>query len=66
MTIHTGKTMPFLVLTIAVLMLGVDTFTEFTISAEMVNFAELILIPLGLGGLVNKGWNVYKEVKIKS
>ena len=61
----TSKIMPFLVLAIAAGMLGIDMFTDFVITQEMVQLSMIILAPLGLGGLVNKGFNVYKSIKEK-
>ena len=66
MTSNSSKAMPFIVLLIATFFIAVDTFTEFTISEQMVQLASVILVPLGLGGLVNKGWNVFKEIKKQS
>ena len=66
MTTISSKAIPFIVIAIAVFFISVDTFTEFVISYEMDSLASVILVPLGLGGLVNKGWNVYKEVKMKT
>ena len=63
MTSIPSKAIPFVVIAIASFFMGVDTFTEFVISDEMVALGTTILTPLGLGGLVNKGWNVYKEIK---
>ena len=55
--------LPFVVLAIAGFFMGVDTFTDFVITENMVQLATVILAPIGLGGLVNKGWNVYKKIK---
>ena len=57
--------LPFLVMGIAVFFMAVDTFTDYVITDTMVQLAVTVLTPLGLGGLVNKAWNVYKDVKIK-
>ena len=64
MSFHPAKTLPFIVLAIAAFFMGVDTFTDFVITDAMVSFATIILAPIGLGGLVNKGWNVFKEIKL--
>ena len=45
--------------------MGVDTFTDFEITDTMVQLAVTILTPLGLGGLVNKAFRVYKDIKFK-
>lgn len=47
-------------------MLGVDVFTDFEITEMHIQFAIVILTPMGMGGLVNKGWNTYKAVKLKN
>lgn len=66
MTSISSKALPYIVITLAVFFVSVDTFTDFTITEQMVQLAITILTPIGLGGLVNKGWNVYKEIKLKS
>lgn len=58
--------LPFIVLALAAFFMGVDTFTDYVITDTMVQLAVTILTPLGLGGLVNKAWNVYKEVRLKA
>ena len=64
MTSKSSKAIPFIVLAIAGIFMGADFYyPQFEITEEMVSLAGIILAPLGLGGLVNKGWNVYKQVK---
>jgi len=57
--------LPFIVLGIAAFFMGVDTFTDYVITDTMVQLAVTILTPLGLGGLVNKAFRVYKDNKFK-
>ena len=66
MTSHSSKAIPFIVIAIAVFFVSVDTFTDFEVTETMVQLAVTILTPLGLGGLVNKGWNTYKAIKLKT
>ena len=64
MTSIPSKALPFLVLFIASGFMAVDMFyPQFVISEQMVTLATTILTPLGLGGLINKGWNTYKSIK---
>ena len=66
MTSISSKALPYIVIILAVFFVSVDTFTDFAITEQMVQLAVTILTPIGLGGLVNKGWNVYREIKTKS
>ncbi len=63
MTSISSKSIPFIVIVISTALLGVDAFTEFEITETHIQLVAVILTPLGLGGLVNKGWNVYRDVK---
>ncbi len=60
------KNIPFLVIAIAAVFMAVDTFTPYEISDSVVSLIEFVLVPLGLGGLVNKGWDTYKAIKTKT
>lgn len=60
-----SKVLPFIVLALAAGFMGIDTFTEYTISDEMISLAAMILAPIGMGGLINKGWDTYKAIKTK-
>ena len=62
---NTSKAIPFIVLTIAGLFMALDMFTEYEITENMITLASMILAPLGLGGLINKGWDVFKAIKTK-
>lgn len=66
MTSIPSKALPFIVLAITIIFVSVDTFTEFQITDSMVQLSATILTPIGLGGLINKGWNVYKEIKTQA
>ena len=66
MTSKSSKAIPFIIIAIASIFIAVDTFTEYEVTQEMVNLASIILAPIGVGGLVNKGWNVYKSIKVKT
>jgi predicted Na+-dependent transporter len=57
-----SKLIPFLVLLIAGGFGAVETFTEFTITPEMVRLLVTILTPMGVGGLVNKTFDSWKTV----
>ena len=46
--------------------MGVDIFTDFEITENMITIMGMILAPLGLGGLVNKGWDTFKAIKTKT
>ena len=64
MTSVSSKAIPFLVLAIATGLLAVDVFTDFEIDETHIQLVGVILTPLGLGGLVNKGWNTFKQIKV--
>lgn len=61
-----SKAIPFVVILIATAMIGIDTFTDYEITEESIEIIIMVLTPLGLGGLVNKGFNVYKSIKEKA
>ncbi len=63
MSLHSAKAIPFIVLALTGIFMAVDMFTEFEITDQMITLTVTILTPLGLGGLVNKGWNTYKAIK---
>jgi len=65
MTSISSKAIPFIVLSIAGIFMAVDMFTEFEITENMITIASMILAPLGLGGLINKGWDTFKAIKTK-
>ncbi len=54
--------MPYLALGLGGLMFGIDTFTQYVISAEAWTFAEILLTPLGLGGLIKRGIDKRAEI----
>lgn len=60
--VKTSKLMPYLALALGSLMFGIDTFTEYQISAEAWSFAQIILTPLGLGGLVKRAIDKRSEI----
>lgn len=66
MTSTSSKAIPFIVIAIVAIFAAVDTFTEFHITDEMISLATTVLTPLGVGGLINKGWETYKSVKLRS
>lgn len=57
-----SKLMPFLVLLLGGVMFSIDTFTQFEVSPQMIIFAEIILTPLGLGGLAKYGFDKRTEI----
>ena len=61
-----SKAIPFIVIAIATGFMGVDIFTDFEITENMITIMGMILAPLGLGGLVNKGWDTFKAIKTKT
>ncbi len=63
MTSISSKAIPFIALAIAGGLLGIDVFTDFVITETHIQLVGVIVTPLGLGGLVNKGWNVYRDIK---
>ena len=63
MTSISGKFLPFIVLAIACTFISVDMFTEYVITETHVVIITTVLTPLGLGGLVNKGWNTFRGIK---
>lgn len=66
LSVEHRKNIPFLVIAIAAAFMAVDTFTPYEISDNVVSLIEFVLVPLGLGGLVNKGWDTYKAIKNKT
>lgn len=66
MTSNSSKTIPFIVIAIAAGFMGIDIFTEFEVTENMITIMGMILAPLGMGGLVNKGWDTFKAIKTKS
>lgn len=65
MTPPNSKYIPFIVLALAGGFMAVDMFTTFEISDNMITIISMVLAPLGLGGLVNKGWDTFKAIKTK-
>ena len=65
MTPPNSKYIPFIVLALAGGFMAVDMFTTFEISENMITIISMVLAPLGLGGLVNKGWDTFKAIKTK-
>mgnify|MGYP003344882015 CR=1 FL=1 len=63
MTSTSSKAIPFIVLAIVGGFMAVDMFTLYKITEPMINLATIVLTPMGIGGLVNKAWNVYREIK---
>ena len=61
-----SKTIPFIVIAIATGFMGVDIFTDFEINDNIISIITYTLTPLGLGGLVNKGWETFKAIKTKT
>lgn len=61
--IKASKAIPFIVIGIAVAFMAVDTFTPYQITDEVVSVITYTLTPIGLGGLINKGWDTYKAIK---
>ena len=66
MTSNSSKTIPFIVIAIATGFMGIDIFTDFEITENMITIMGMILAPLGLGGLINKGWDTFKAIKSKA
>lgn len=62
MTSKSSKALPFIFLAIATVFLSVDMFTQYEITDSMVTVI-ISLLPIGVGGLVNKGWETYKAIK---
>lgn len=62
MTSNSSKALPYLFLLIAAVFLSVDMFTDYSITDNMVTVI-ITLLPVGVGGLVNKGWETYKAIK---
>jgi len=65
MTSISSKAIPFIVIAITVGLFAIDIFTEFEITDTHISLVAVILTPLGLGGLINKGWDTYKAIKTK-
>ena len=65
MTVPDSKYIPFIVLALAGSFMAVDMFTTFEISDNMITIISMVLAPLGLGGLINKGWDTFKAIKLK-
>ena len=66
MTPPNSKYIPFIVLALAGGFMAVDMFTTFEITDNMITIISVVLTPLGLGGLVNKGWDTFKAIKTKN
>jgi len=60
---HHAKAIPFIVIAIAVGFMAIDMFTDYSITQNHVDLITYVLAPLGLGGLVNKGWNTWQKIK---
>ena len=65
MTVPDSKYIPFIVLALAGGFMAVDMFTTFEITENMITIISMVLAPLGLGGLINKGWDTFKAIKLK-
>ena len=65
MTVPDSKYIPFIVLALAGGFMAVDMFSTFEISDNMITLVSMVLAPLGLGGLINKGWDTYRAIKLK-
>ena len=65
MTVPDSKYIPFIVLALAGGFMAVDMFTTFEITENMITIVSMVLTPLGLGGLINKGWDTFKAIKLK-
>ena len=63
MTPPNSKYIPFIVIAIAAGFMAVETFTEFKLNDNIIQIISYTLTPLGLGGLVNKGWDTLKAIK---
>ncbi len=62
MTSKSSKALPFIFLAIAAIFLSVDMFTPYQLTDNMVTVI-IALLPVGVGGLVNKGYETYKAIK---
>ena len=64
MTSASSKALPFIFIGIAAIFLSIDMFTPYELTDNMVSVI-ITLLPVGVGGLVNKGWETYKAIKLK-
>ena len=60
------KNIPFLVIAIAAAFMAIDMFTPYQMNDNTVQLIEFVLTPIGLGGLVAKGWDTFKAIKTKT
>jgi len=58
-----SKFIPFLVLLIVGGFMAVDMFTTYTITDQMLDFAVIILTPMGVGGIAKHAVDIYKSTK---
>jgi len=65
MSSNSSKAIPFIVIAITAGLFAIDIFTDFEINETHIQLVAVILTPLGLGGLINKGWDTYKAIKTK-
>lgn len=65
MTPPNSKYIPFIVLLIVSGLFAIDIFTAFEINDGHIQLIAVVLTPLGMGGLINKGWDTYKAIKTK-
>jgi len=66
MASKSSKAIPFLVMLIATGFGAVETFTNFSISTDLVNLLATILTPLALGGVANKAFSSWQSAKKQS
>jgi len=65
LTSASSKTIPFVVLAIVAALFAIDIYTPFEITETHVALVTAVLTPMGLGGLVAKGWDTFKAIKSK-
>lgn len=60
---NSSKSIPFVVLAIVAALFAIDIYTPYEITETHIQLIAVVLTPLGLGGLVNKGWDTFKAIK---
>lgn len=63
MTSKSSKYLPFVSLGIAAVFVAIDMFTTYTITDDMIRLLVSVIPITAGGGLINKGFEVFKAIK---